>query len=120
RSIANQFNIQWDEHSPSKLMEQKTEYLLEPIGAVFSKKERSLIKDAQNLAKNIVKGFDSSFAFKSDLFNTKALNALNNSIIDKTRTIFTTPQIVFNVQELDESKLEQCFNYVNRKFGSQY
>lgn len=120
RSIANQFNIQWDEHSPSKLMEQKTEYLLEPIGAVFSKKERSLIKDAQNLAKNIVKGFDSSFAFKSDLFNTKALNALNNSIIDKTRTIFTTPQIVFNVQKLDEAKLEQCFNYINRKFGSRY
>lgn len=122
RSIANQFNIQWDEHSPSKLMEQKTEYLLEPIGTVFSKKERSLIKDAQNLAKNIVKGFDSSFALDSKLLtpSTKALNALSTNVIDNTKTIYTTTQIVFNVQELDEAKLEQCFNYVNRKFGSQY
>ena len=122
KSIAAQFNIQWDEHSPSKLMEQKTEYLLEPIGTVFSKRERSLIKDAQNLAKNIAKGFDSSFALDSKLLtpSLKALNALSTNVIDNTKTVFTTPQIVFNVQELDESKLEQCFNYINRKFGSQY
>ena len=40
--------------------------------------------------------------------------------IDSNKAIYTTPQIVFNVQELDEAKLEQCFNYINRKFGSQY
>lgn len=122
KSIANQFNIQWDEHSPSKLMEQKTEYLLKPIGTVFSKREKSLIKDAQKLAKNIVKGFDSSFALDSKLLtsNTKALNALSSNVIDNTKTVFTTPQIVFNVQELDEAKLQQCFNYINRKFGAQY
>ena len=76
-------------------MEQKTEYLLEPIGTVFSKKERSLIKDAQNLAKNIVKGFDSSFALDSKLLtpSTKALNALSTNVIDNTKTIYTTTQI---------------------------
>lgn len=45
---------------------------------------------------------------------------LSNQIVDSTKTIFTTPQIVFNVQELDEAKLNQCFNYINRKFGSKY
>ena len=122
KSIAAQFNIQWDEHSPSKLMEQKTEYLLEPIGTVFSKREKNLVKDARILAKNIVKGFDSSFALDSKLLtpSPKALNALSTNVIDNTKTVFTTPQIVFNVQELDEAKLEQCFNYINRKFGSQY
>ena len=45
---------------------------------------------------------------------------ITSKTIDKSKTIFTTPQIVFNVQELDEDKLEQCFNYINRKFGSQY
>ena len=45
---------------------------------------------------------------------------INNQIVDSTKTVFTTPQIVFNVQELDEAKLEQCFNYINRKLGSQY
>ena len=45
---------------------------------------------------------------------------LTNQVIDNTKTVFTTPQIVFNVQELDENKLNQCFNYINRKFGSKY
>ena len=45
---------------------------------------------------------------------------LTNQVIDNTKTVFTTPKIVFNVQELDETKLNQCFNYINRKFGSKY
>lgn len=50
----------------------------------------------------------------------KMQGSVMSKTIDKTKTIFTTPQIVFNVQELDEAKLQQCFNYINRKFGSQY
>lgn len=50
----------------------------------------------------------------------KKQSHLTSQTINSTNTIFTTPQIVFNVQELDESKLEQCFNYINRKFGSRY
>lgn len=45
---------------------------------------------------------------------------IKQSVIDRTQTIYTTPQITFNVQELDEAKLKQCFDYINRKFGSQY
>ena len=56
--------------------------------------------------------------------NLGNLERLQGNVISKTidssKTIFTTPQIVFNVQELDEAKLQQCFNYINRKFGSQY
>ena len=47
-------------------------------------------------------------------------NGISSKVISSTKTIFTTPQIVFNVQELDEGKLQQCFNYVNRKLGSKY
>lgn len=47
-------------------------------------------------------------------------SGISPNVISSTKTIFTTPQIVFNVQELDEGKLQQCFNYVNRKFGSKY
>lgn len=120
RSIANQFNIQWDEHSPSKLMEQKAEYLLEPIGTVFSKRERNLIKEAQNLAKNIVKGFDSSFILNDKLFtpNAKTFNALNANVIDKTRTIFTTPNL--NIYTQGEVNIRKIADEVNRIFGSQY
>lgn len=45
---------------------------------------------------------------------------LNQEIVSQSKNIFTTPQIVFNVQELDKEKLDQCFNYVNMKFGSAY
>lgn len=45
---------------------------------------------------------------------------LKHTLIGSTKTIFTTPQVVFNVQKLDDAKLEQCFNYINKKFGSQY
>ena len=43
-----------------------------------------------------------------------------NKVIENSNTVFTTPQIIFNVQELDEEKLNQCFNYINRRFGSAY
>lgn len=45
---------------------------------------------------------------------------LSNKVIDNTKTVFTTPQITFNVQELDQERLEQCFSYINKKFGSLY
>ena len=50
----------------------------------------------------------------------KISNKINPNTINSTKTIFTTPQITFNVQELDDKKLEQCFEYVNKKFGSKY
>ena len=120
KKIANQFNIQWDEHSPSKLMQQKTEYLLEPISTVFSKKESKLIKDAKNLAKGIIKGFDSSFALNNDFImpNMKSLDKLNNKVIDSTKTIFTTPTL--NIYTQGEVNIRKIADEVNRIFGSKY
>lgn len=63
---------------------------------------------------------DVSSIIANNLSLSSLENGINAKVIDGTKTIFTTPQIVFNVQELDENKLQQCFNYVNRKFGSQY
>ena len=101
-------------------MEQKTEYLLEPISTVFSKKESKLIKDAKNLAKGIVKGFDSSFALNNDFImpNLKSLDKLNNKVIDSTKTIFTTPTL--NIYTQREVNIRKIADEVNRIFGSQY
>ena len=52
--------------------------------------------------------------------NLKLGSGMTEKIINSTNTIFTTPNIVFNVQELDKEKLEQCFNYINKKLGSTY
>lgn len=70
---------------------------------------------SQNLKDKLTLNPNMNLTKLQSLQNGVASNAINS-----TKTIFTTPQIVFNVQELDEAKLQQCFNYINRKFGSQY
>ena len=119
KNIAKQFNIEWDEHSPSKLMKKKAEYFLQPISTVFSKKQRGLTTEARNLAKDIANKFSNSLKLNRSL-NMPSMNVTTGQINKQTQTIFTTPQITFNVQELDEARLQQCFSYINKKFGSAY
>lgn len=70
-----------------------------------------------NSAKDLATGLNNSF----NEINLGSLQGrLNASVNNSTKMIYTTPQIVFNVQELDKAKLDQCFEYVNRKFGSKY
>ena len=119
KSIASQFNIQWDEHSPSKLMTKMAKNFLIPISTVFSKQQRGLTNKAKDLAKSIAEGFENSFN-ESNSFKMPNMKAISNEMKNQTRMIFTTPQITFNVQQLDEKNLESCFNYINKKFGSKY
>lgn len=119
KNVASQFNIQWDENSPSKLMEKMAKNFLVPIPTVFSKQQKGLTNKAKSLAKSIAEGFDNSFNMSS-AFKIPNMKAISNEMKNQTRMIFTTPQITFNVQQLDEKNLESCFNYVNRKFGSKY
>ena len=48
------------------------------------------------------------------------MGAIKQSVIDQTKTVFTTPNITFNVQKMDEANLDSAFNYINRRLGSQY
>lgn len=110
----------WDEHSPSKKMKKFAENYIQPISDVMKKRQRSIISTAQELANKVNTAFNNkaNISKMQDFGNIQ--DKLNSKMINNTKTIFTTPQIVFNVQELDENKLQQCFNYVNKKFGSQY
>ena len=110
----------WDEHSPSKKMKKFAEYYVQPIEDVMNARKKGIISTAQGLASKI----NDTFNEQMDIYQIKDFGKLqgklSSQIIDSTKTVFTTPQIVFNVQELDEAKLQQCFNYVNKKFGSAY
>lgn len=108
----------WDEHSPSKKMRKFAEYYIQPISDVMNSRKKKIVETARNFANSINNEFDSQMAIPQD-FNQLQGN-VSKRIVDNTRTIYTTPQIVFNVQELDEAKLDQCFNYINRKLGSEY
>lgn len=102
----------FDEHSPSRETRKIFKYLMQGAELGLDDERKNLNAEIDKISKEALKGFN-----LSDVgFN----NGLKNNIIDSTKTVFTTPQIIFNVQELDEAKLQQCFNYVNRKFGSAY
>ena len=118
KNIANQFNIEWDEHSPSKLMKKKAEYFLSPILTVFSKEESELVKKAKEVARGISEGFSTQFNSSGALLPN--LSGINSEIKRQSGIISMTPQITFNVQKMDEQNLEVCFAYINRKFGTKY
>ncbi len=57
---------------------------------------------------------------KASKLRTPNMKAIGNSVVDSMKTVFTTPNITFNVQKMDEANLNSAFNYINRRLGSQY
>lgn len=92
---------------------------IENLAQGIYKNKYKLINATERLSKNI-----KDKLMLDNNMNIENLEKMQGNVVSKTiestKTIYTTPQIIFNVQELDEAKLEQCFNYINRKFGSQY
>lgn len=110
----------WDEHSPSKKMKKFAEYYLQPISGVMNARKKQIVDTAKELANKVNSIFDNQMNITKVQDFGKLQGSLSNQINNTTKTIFTTPQINFNIQELDETRLQQCFNYINRKFGSNY
>lgn len=117
KNILASLNNSLDEHSPSRLSEESGINFVQGIIKGTASKEREALNLVGKFGKDLINKFNGSF--DSSISALPSAN-LSSKVIDSTKTIFTTPQIVFNVQELDEAKLQQCFNYVNKKFGSQY
>lgn len=109
--ILNRLRKAFDEHSPSKETRKIFRYVMQGAELGLEDEEQKLNKQVNGITEKLKTDFSSMMPNMSQI---------KQSVIDQTRTIFTTPQIVFNVQELDEARLQQCFNYVNRKFGSAY
>lgn len=103
----------FDIHSPSRKTREIFENVMKGAELGIEDEANSIYNKIDRLSKGISNKLR-NISYSDDF------GKLNTNVIEKSKTIFTTPQIVFNVQELDESKLQQCFNYVNRKFGSQY
>lgn len=111
--ILSRLKKAFDIHSPSRKVRKIFNFAMEGAEVGIEDKENALYSKIKNISNTALERF-------KQLGNDVQLGALNQSVMDKTKTVFTTPQIVFNVQELDEAKLNQCFNYINRKFGSKY
>ena len=78
--------------------------------------EKNAVKAAKQLGTKTLEALNASGSFTNGGFDAK----VNRKITDATRTIFTTPNIQFNVQTLNKENLDLAFNYINKKFGSQY
>lgn len=117
-SIANgiltRLKKSFDIHSPSKKTRNIFKNVMKGAELGLEDETKTLYGKVDSISNGLLN------KLKDVSLQTNGLGTLNNNVINGTKTIFTTPQIVFNVQELDEAKLEQCFNYINRKFGSQY
>lgn len=112
--ILGRLKKSFDIHSPSRQTRDIFQNVMKGAELGLEDEESRLYKEIDNISNDLLN------RFKLLKGNNLNIGSLNGNILDKTKTIFTTPQIIFNVQELDETRLEQCFNYVNKKFGSQY
>lgn len=119
KNIANQFNIQWDEHSPSRLMKKKAEYLLQPIGTVFEKEEGKLKNISKSVARSVIEGFDRGGFDK--LLNINANQKMQNANIPSNTTNNNITYVAnIYAQTVNEQKLKTIFEYMNRRFGNMY
>ena len=109
--ILNRLKKSFDIHSPSKKTRSIFQNVMKGAELGLEDEEKNLNKEIDNMSKKLLEDFNAMIP---------GMNGIKQSVIDRTNTIFTTPQIVFNVQELDEAKLQQCFDYINRRFGSAY
>lgn len=112
--ILGRLKKSFDIHSPSRRTRDIFQNVIKGAELGLEDEESRLYKEIDNISNDLLNRFN--------LLRGKYLDfgSLNGNILDKTKTIFTTPQIIFNVQELDKDRLEQCFDYINKKFGSQY
>ena len=112
--ILGRLKKSFDIHSPSRQTRDIFQNVMKGAELGLEDEESRIYKEIDNISNDLLNRFK--------LLREKNLSIgnLNGNILDKTKTIFTTPQIIFNVQELDKDRLEQCFDYINKKFGSQY
>lgn len=109
KNLRNAFDI----HSPSKKTRKIFEYVMEGGEIELDAGAKRMYSQVDEISKKLINKF-------SGISTDINLGGINRKVIQSTQTVFTTPQIIFNVNELDEARLQQCFNYINRKFGTSY
>lgn len=119
KNVANQFNIQWDEHSPSRLMKKKAEYLLQPIGTVFEREEGKLKNISKSVARSVIEGFDRGGFDKLLNINTSPKMQNTNIPSNTTNNNITYVANIY-AQTVNEQNLKTFFDYMNRRFGNMY
>ena len=110
--ILSRLKKSFDIHSPSKETRKIFENVMKGSELGLEDEEKTLYNKANEIANNMK-------ARLADI--TPNIGSIKQSVIDQTRTVFTTPNIVINAQdELTPSKINIIIDTVNRRLGSQY
>ena len=110
--ILSRLKKTFDIHSPSKETRKIFENVMKGSELGLEDEEKALYDKANEIANNM----------KTRLTDiTPNIGSIKQSVIDQTRTVFTTPNIVINAQdELTPAKINIIIDAVNRRLGSQY
>ena len=109
--ILSRLKKSFDIHSPSKETRDIFQNVMKGAELGLEDERKRLNKQVDTIASQMKTNF-------ANIMPNMA--AIKQSVIDQTRTVFTTPNITFNVQKMDEANLNKAFNYINRRLGSQY
>lgn len=109
--ILSRLKKSFDIHSPSKKTRNIFQNVMKGAELGLEDEQKKLNKQVDAIANQMKSNF-------ADII--PSMGTIKQSVIDKTRTVFTTPNIVFNVQKMDKENLDTAFNYINRRLGSQY
>lgn len=116
-AVIGVFTKSWDIHSPAKKAAWLTKNFDLGLVAGIDNNKSVVLDSAKKLSADMVDVFDKNYNLSNfDNFQ----GTLSQKITDATRTVFTTPNINFYVQKMDEANLDAAFRYVNNKFGSSY
>ncbi len=110
--ILSRLKQSFDIHSPSKETRGIFQNVMKGAELGLDDEEKSLNKQIEDIANKMKVNFSNMIP---------NMGAIKQSVIDQTRTIFTTPSIIINAQdELTPAKINSIINAVNRRLGSQY
>lgn len=110
--ILSRLKKSFDVHSPSRETRGIFQNVMKGAELGLKDEEKALNKQIDTIANNM----------KSNFANMLPnMGAIKQSVIDQTKTVFTTPSIVINAQdELTPSKINSIIDTVNRRLGSRY
>lgn len=109
--ILSRLKKSFDIHSPSRETRDIFQNVMKGAELGLEDEQKALNKQVDDIANQMKTNFSNM---------VPNMGAIKQSVIDQTKTVFTTPNITFNVQKMDEANLNSAFNYINKRLGSQY
>lgn len=110
--ILSRLKKSFDIHSPSRETRDIFQNVMKGAELGLEDEQKALNKQVDDIANQMKTNFSNM---------VPNMGAIKQSVIDQTKTVFTTPTIVINAQdELTPIKINRIIDTVNRRLGSQY